>query len=71
MLVRNLVLAGFLTNCCVESAMRTGFENGFHIITLADCMAATLGRRARRGGLVHVPDVLDRLQIGDFASQLS
>eukprot|EP00966_Prymnesium_polylepis_P070710 1643207-Prymnesium_polylepis.1 len=24
--VENLVLAGFLTNCCVESTMRTAFE---------------------------------------------
>lgn len=39
--IRNLVLAGFLTNCCVESTMRSGFENGFDVVTLADCMGAT------------------------------
>ena len=27
--IENLVLAGFLTNCCVESTMRTGYEKGY------------------------------------------
>jgi len=39
--VENLVLAGFLTNCCVESTMRTAFEKGFNVITLTDCCATT------------------------------
>jgi nicotinamidase-related amidase len=36
-----MALAGFLTNCCVESTMRTGYEKGYHVITLEDCLAAT------------------------------
>jgi nicotinamidase-related amidase len=39
--VDTIVLGGFLTNCCVESTMRTGYEKGYHVITLADCVAAT------------------------------
>lgn len=39
--ITTLVLGGFLTNCCVESTMRTGYENGYHVITLTDCVAAT------------------------------
>ena len=39
--VENLVLGGFLTNCCVESTMRSGYEKGFNVITLTDCTAAT------------------------------
>jgi nicotinamidase-related amidase len=35
------VLGGFLTNCCVESTMRSGYENGYEVITLSDCVAAT------------------------------
>jgi nicotinamidase-related amidase len=35
------VLSGFLTNCCVESTMRTGYEKGYNVITLSDCVAAT------------------------------
>jgi nicotinamidase-related amidase len=39
--IRTIVLGGFLTNCCVESTMRSGYENGYRVITLSDCMAAT------------------------------
>merc|ERR1712151_1004536 len=39
--VETLVLAGFLTNCCVESTMRTAFEKGFNVVTLTDCTATT------------------------------
>ena len=39
--IENIVLAGFLTNCCVESTMRTGYEKGFNVYTLTDCTAAT------------------------------
>lgn len=39
--IETLVLAGFLTNCCVESTMRTGYEKGFEVLTLTDCVAAT------------------------------
>jgi nicotinamidase-related amidase len=35
------VLGGFLTNCCVESTMRSDYENGYKVITLNDCLAAT------------------------------
>jgi len=38
---QNVVLAGFLTNCCVESTMRTAYELGFSVYTLQDCVAAT------------------------------
>jgi ureidoacrylate peracid hydrolase len=39
--ITTLVLGGFLTNCCVESTMRSGYENGYRVITLTDCLAAT------------------------------
>ena len=39
--ITTLVLGGFLTNCCVESTMRSGYENGYQVITLNDCVAAT------------------------------
>jgi len=38
---KNVVLGGFLTNCCVESTMRTAYENGYNVYTLKDCVAAT------------------------------
>jgi nicotinamidase-related amidase len=39
--ITTIVLGGFLTNCCVESTMRTGYEKGYEVITLSDCVAAT------------------------------
>jgi len=39
--IGTIVLGGFLTNCCVESTMRTGYENGYRVITVTDCTAAT------------------------------
>ncbi len=39
--IKTVVLGGFLTNCCVESTMRTGYENGYQVLTLTDCVAAT------------------------------
>lgn len=39
--ITTIILGGFLTNCCVESTMRTGYENGYRVITLTDCTAAT------------------------------
>ncbi|SDI99264.1 Nicotinamidase-related amidase [Frankineae bacterium MT45] len=39
--ITTLVLGGFLTNCCVESTMRSGYENGYQVLTLTDCVAGT------------------------------
>jgi nicotinamidase-related amidase len=39
--IETIALGGFLTNCCVESTMRTGYELGYSVITLTDCVAAT------------------------------
>jgi nicotinamidase-related amidase len=38
--IKTVVLSGFLTNCCVESTMRSAYEHGFEVITLTDCLAA-------------------------------
>jgi len=39
--IETIILGGFLTNCCVESTMRSGYENGYQVITLTDAVAAT------------------------------
>jgi len=39
--IKNVILGGFLTNCCVESTMRTAYEHGYSVYTLQDCVAAT------------------------------
>merc|ERR1711972_1270831 len=45
-----VALCGFLTNCCVESTMRTACEKGFNVITLSDCTAAT-SREAQKAAV--------------------
>jgi len=37
--IRNIAIAGFLTNCCVESTMRSGYELGYNVFTLTNCTA--------------------------------
>jgi nicotinamidase-related amidase len=39
--IDTVIIGGFLTNCCVESTMRSAYENGYRVITLTDCTAAT------------------------------
>ncbi|MFC6236681.1 cysteine hydrolase [Longivirga aurantiaca] len=39
--IETVALSGFLTNCCVESTMRSAYEKGFEVITLTDCVGAT------------------------------
>jgi ureidoacrylate peracid hydrolase len=38
--IKTIALGGFLTNCCVESTMRSGYERGYDVVTLKDCTAA-------------------------------
>ena len=45
--ITTIALGGFLTNCCVESTMRTGYEKGFDVITLKD-YTATLSDEEQR-----------------------
>src|ERR1700752_4312645 len=45
--IETIALGGFLTNCCVESTMRSGYEKGFDVITLTDC-TATLSEEEQR-----------------------
>eukprot|EP00927_Polykrikos_kofoidii_P037890 TRINITY_DN32096_c0_g1_i1.p1 TRINITY_DN32096_c0_g1~~TRINITY_DN32096_c0_g1_i1.p1 ORF type:complete len:598 (-),score=71.58 TRINITY_DN32096_c0_g1_i1:94-1887(-) len=39
--IETIALAGFMSNCCVESTMREACEKGFNIISLIDCVATT------------------------------
>lgn len=50
--IKTVVLGGFLTNCCVESTMRSAYEHGFDVVTLTDCLAAT-SKEAHENALQH------------------
>lgn len=45
--IKTIALGGFLTNCCVESTMRTGYEKGFDVVTLTDCTATVSAEEQR------------------------
>ena len=45
--ITNVALAGFLTNCCVESTMRSAYERSYQVVTLTDC-TATLSEEEQR-----------------------
>src|SRR3977135_1500705 len=50
--IQTVVLAGFLTDVCVESTMRSAYERGFDVVTLKDC-TATLSQAAQDAALAH------------------
>src|SRR6202158_2217256 len=50
--IEAIALGGFLTNCCVESTMRTGYELGYNVITIKDC-AATVSVQELSGAIEH------------------
>ena len=56
--IETVALCGFLTNCCVESTMRTACEKGFNVITVTDCCAATSEEGAQGRGRRHLRHVL-------------
>ncbi|EJL31619.1 cysteine hydrolase family protein [Novosphingobium sp. AP12] len=45
--ITDVAIAGFLTNCCVESTMRSAYERAFRVVTLTDC-CATLSEEEQR-----------------------
>ena len=48
--IKNVALGGFLTNCCVESTMRTAYELGYNVATLTDC-CATVSEDAQKAAI--------------------
>jgi nicotinamidase-related amidase len=45
--ITDVAIAGFLTNCCVESTMRSAYERGYRVVTVTDC-TATLSEEEQR-----------------------
>lgn len=39
--IKNVAIAGFLTNVCVESTARTAFDLNYKVVIIKDCTAAT------------------------------
>jgi nicotinamidase-related amidase len=68
--ITTIVLGGFLTNCCVESTMRTGYENGYEVITLSDCVAATSVDEHENALNYDFPMFSKPMTSGEFIDQL-
>jgi nicotinamidase-related amidase len=69
--IKNLVVAGFLTNCCVESTVRTGYERGFHVVALSDCTATLSGEEQSFTFEKNLPMFAEILTHTEFLSQLA
>ena len=68
--ITTIVLGGFLTNCCVESTMRTAYEKGYEVVTLKDC-TATLSEEEQRAAIEkNYPMFSKPMAHGEFLSSL-
>lgn len=69
--INTLALGGFLTNCCVESTMRTGYENGYQVVTLSDCVAATSMAEHENALKYDYPMFSRPMTAGEFVAELT
>ncbi len=68
--ITTIAIGGFLTNCCVESTMRSGYENGYQVITLNDCLAATSIEEHDNALSYDFPMFSEPMSSEDFISRL-
>jgi nicotinamidase-related amidase len=68
--ITTIALGGFLTNCCVESTMRTGYERGYHVITLSNCVAGASAEEHRNAIRFNYPMFSEVMTSREFAAQL-
>jgi nicotinamidase-related amidase len=69
--IQTVVLAGFLTNCCVESTMRSAYERGFDVVTLVNC-TATVSQEAQDSAIAHDFGMFSRpMPHTDFLAELN
>jgi ureidoacrylate peracid hydrolase len=68
--ITTIALGGFLTNCCVESTMRSGYENGYKVITLSDCVAATSTEEHENALRFDFPMFSEPMASADFIAAL-
>jgi nicotinamidase-related amidase len=69
--ITTIALGGFLPNCCVESTMRTGYENGYRVITLSDCVAATSVEEHENALKYDYPMFSQPMRADEFVQELS
>jgi len=68
--ITTIALGGFLTNCCVESTMRTAYEKGYNVITLKDCTATVSAEEQQAAIEKNYPMFSRPMDHGEFLAQL-
>jgi nicotinamidase-related amidase len=69
--ITTIALGGFLTNCCVESTMRSAYERGYEVVTLSDCVAATSSEEHANAIKYDYPMFSKPMSGDEFAGQLA
>ena len=69
--ITTIALGGFLTNCCVESTMRSGYENGYQVITLSDCVAGASVEEHENALKYDYPMFSEPMTAGEFVKALT
>ena len=69
--IETVALGGFLTNCCVESTMRSAYEKGFEVVTLTDCVGATSAAEHTNAITYDYPMFSKPMTAAEFAETLS
>jgi nicotinamidase-related amidase len=68
--IETIALGGFLTNCCVESTMRSAYEKGFEVVTLTDCVGATSEEEHRNAITYDYPMFSKPMTAAEFAGTI-
>ncbi|NVZ69249.1 cysteine hydrolase [Pseudomonas costantinii] len=69
--IQNLVVAGFLTNCCVEGTVRSGYEKGYDVVTLTNCTATFSDEQQHAAENFTLPMFSQTLQHTQFLQSLN
>lgn len=69
--ITTIALGGFLTNCCVESTMRTAYERGYNVFTLKDCTATLSEDEQRMAVEKNYPMFSRPVDHGEFLDELA
>jgi nicotinamidase-related amidase len=69
--IQTVAISGFLTNCCVESTMRSAYEKGFEVVTLTDCVGATSEAEHKNAITYDYPMFSKPMTASEFASALA
>lgn len=68
--IKNVAIAGFLTNICVESTARTAYDRGYGVIVLKDCTVATSMEEQKFAEEKIFPGIGEVMTYRDFLAKL-